>query len=76
MRCGWSIRVAWKQLVKHIGLVYRWVATFIYTKYSNPDNPEAYTYDFVTNPLAYIGHQDQLPEAREVAAAAYTLRAI
>ena len=56
MRCGWTIRVAWKQLIKYIGLVYRWVATLTYAKYGNPDNPEARPYDFITNPLTYIGH--------------------
>ena len=56
MRYGWSIQVAWKQLVKHIGLVYRWVATFIYAKYADLDNPKAPVYDFIANPLAYIGH--------------------
>ena len=75
MRCGWTIQVAWKQLIKHIGLVYGWVATLTYAKYGNLDNPEACLYNFVANPLAYIGHQDRLPEAREAAAEAYTLRA-
>ena len=48
--------MTWKQLIKHIGLVYRWVATLTYTKYGDLDNPEAYTHNFVANPLAYIGH--------------------
>jgi len=45
------------------------------TKYSNLEALEAPEYDFVANPLAYIGHQDRLPEAKKVAAKAYALRA-
>ena len=75
MRCGWSIRVAWRQLIEHVGLVYGWVATLTCTKHGDPDNPEAHAHDFVANPLAYIGHQDRLPEAKEAAAEAYALRA-
>ena len=41
--------------------------TIIYTKYSDLDTPEALKYNFITNPLAYIGHQNQLLEAKEVA---------
>ena len=48
--------MAWKQLIKYIGLVYRWVATLTCVKYSDPDNPKAHAHDFVANPLAYIGH--------------------
>ena len=51
------------------------MATITRAKYSNLDTPEALKHDFVANPLAYIGHQDRLPEAKEVAAAAYALRA-
>jgi len=51
------------------------VATLTYTKYGNLDNLETYLYDFVTNPLAYIGYQDQLLEARDIAIEAYTFRA-
>ena len=51
------------------------MATFIYTKHANLDNPEAPTHNFIANPLAYIGHQDQLLEAKEAAAEAYILRA-
>jgi hypothetical protein len=51
------------------------VATIRHAKHSNPDTPEAPEHDFVANPLAYIGHKDQLPEAKEAAAAAYALRA-
>ena len=51
------------------------MATLTYTKYADLDNPEAPIYNFVANPLAYIGHQDQLLEAKKVAAEAYTLRA-
>jgi hypothetical protein len=68
--------VAWKQLIDHIGLVYGWVATLIYTKYGDLDNLEAYIYDFIANPLAYIGHQNQLLEVKEAVIKAYTLRAI
>ena len=32
------------------------MATFTYTKYADLDNPEAPIYDFVANPLTYIGH--------------------
>ena len=67
--------MAWKQLIKHVDLVYRWVATLTCTKHGDPDNPEARPHDFVTNPLTYIGHQDRLPEAKEAAAEAYALRA-
>ena len=75
IRCGQSIQVAQKQLIKHIGLVYRQVATLTYAKYADLDNPEAPTHDFIANPLAYISYQDQLLEAKEVAAEAYALRA-
>jgi len=51
------------------------VATLTCTKHGDPDNPEAHAHDFVANPLAYIGHQDRLPEAKEAAAEAYALRA-
>ena len=51
------------------------MATFIYTKYADLDNLEAPIYNFVANPLTYIGHQDRLPEAKEAAAEAYALRA-
>ena len=47
----------------------------MHTKHSNPETPEAPEHDFITNPFAYIGHQDQLSEAKEAAAKAYTLRA-
>ena len=47
----------------------------MHAKYFNLDTLEALEYDFVTNPLTYIGHQDQLLEAKEAAAEAYTLRA-
>ena len=43
-------------------------------KYFNLDTLKALEYDFVVNPLAYIGHQDRLLEAKEVAAKAYILR--
>ena len=51
------------------------MATFTCTKYTDLDNPKAPVYDFVANPLTYIGHQDRLPEAKEAAAEAYALRA-
>ena len=51
------------------------MATIIYTKNSNLEALEALEYNFIANPLAYIGHQDQLLEAKEAAAEAYTLRA-
>jgi len=51
------------------------VATIRHAKHSNLDTLEALEHDFVANPLAYIGHQDQLPEAKEAATAAYALRA-
>jgi hypothetical protein len=51
------------------------VATIRYAKHSNLDTPEAPEYDFVANPLAYIGYKDRLLEAKEAAAAAYALRA-
>ena len=51
------------------------MATIIYTKHSNLEAPEAPEHDFVANPLTYIGHQNRLPEAKEAAAKAYTLRA-
>ena len=38
----------------------------MYTNYFNLDTLEAPEYDFIANPLAYIGHQDRLPEAKEV----------
>jgi hypothetical protein len=44
-------------------------------KHSNLEALEAPEHDFVANPLAYIGHQDRLPEAKEAAAKAYALRA-
>ena len=66
--------MAWKQLVKHIGLIYRWVATFIYAKYAVLNNLEAPIYNFIVNPLAYISYQDWLLEAKEAAAEAYTFR--
>ena len=49
--------------------------TITRAKYSNLEALEAPEHNFITNPLAYIGHQDQLPEAKEAAAKAYTLRA-
>ena len=49
--------------------------TIIYTKHFDLEAPEALKYNFITNPLAYIGHQNRLLEAKEVAAAAYTIRA-
>ena len=52
------------------------MATLTYTKYSDLDNLEAYLYNFVTNPLAYISYQDRLLEAKEVAVEAYALRVI
>ena len=52
------------------------MATFIYTKYADLDNLEAHVYNFVANPLAYIGHQNQLLEAKEAAAEAYALKVI
>ena len=73
--CGWCIWVAWKKLPGHVGDIKRWVATIRHAKHSNPDTPEAPEHDFVANPLAYIGHKDRLPEAKEAAAAAYALRA-
>jgi len=51
------------------------VATLTYAKYGDLDNLEARLYNFIANPLAYISHQDQLLEARDAAAEAYTLRA-
>jgi len=51
------------------------VATITYTKHSNPEAPEAPEHNFIANPLAYIGHQDRLPEAKEAAIKAYALRA-
>ena len=38
------------------------------------DTLEAPEYNFIINPLAYISHQDQLPEAKEAAVEAYALR--
>jgi hypothetical protein len=52
------------------------VATLTYTKHADLDNLEAPMYNFIANPLAYISHQNQLLEAKEAAAEAYTLRAI
>ena len=52
------------------------MATLTYTKYGDLDNLEAYIYNFIANPFAYIGHQDQLLKAKEVATEAYTFRAI
>jgi len=49
--------------------------TITRAKYSDLEALEALEHDFVVNPLAYIGHQDQLPEAKEAAAVAYALRA-
>ena len=51
------------------------MTTIIYTKYFNLNALEALKHDFIINPLTYIGHQDQLLEAKEAAAKAYTLRA-
>ena len=51
------------------------MTTIIYTKHSNLDTPEALKYNFIINPLTYISHQDQLLEAKEAAAVAYTFRA-
>ena len=51
------------------------MASITRAKHSNLDTPEAPEHDFVANPLAYIGHQDRLLEAKEVAAEAYALRA-
>ena len=51
------------------------MATITRAKHSNPDAPEALEHNFVTNPLAYIGHQDRLLEAKEAAIKAYALRA-
>ena len=45
------------------------------TKHSNLDTLEALKHDFIANPLAYIGYQDRLLEAKEAAAEAYALRA-
>ena len=50
------------------------MATIIYAKYFNLDTLEALKYNFITNSLAYIGHQDWLLEAKEAATAAYALR--
>ncbi len=50
------------------------MATITRTKHFSLDTLEALEHDFVTNPLTYIGHQDRLLEAKEVAAEAYTLR--
>ena len=58
IKCGWSIQVAQKQLIKYIGLVYRWVVTLTCTKHADPDNLEAPVHDFITNSLAYISYQD------------------
>ena len=44
------------------------------TKYFNLDTLEALEHDFIINPLAYIGYQDRLLEAKEAAVEAYTLR--
>ena len=49
--------------------------TIIYTKYSNLNTLKALKYNFITNPLIYISHQDQLLKAKEVAVKAYTFRA-
>ena len=51
------------------------MATITRVKYSNLDTPEALEHDFIANPLAYIGHQDQLLEAKEAAVETYALRA-
>ena len=51
------------------------MATITRAKHSDLEAPEALEHDFVANPLAYIGYQDRLLEAKEVATAAYTLRA-
>ena len=67
--------MAWKKLPRHVDNIKRWVATITYAKHFNPEAPEVPEHDFVANPLAYISHQDQLPEAKEAAAVAYALRA-
>ena len=67
--------MAWKKLPSYIGNIKGWVATIIYTKHSNPDALEALEHDFITNPLTYISHQDQLLKAKEAATEAYALRA-
>jgi len=50
--------VAWKKLPSHVGNIKGWVATITRAKHSDLEAPEAPEYDFITNPLAYIGHQD------------------
>ena len=47
----------------------------MHAKHSNLDTLEALEHDFITNPLTYIGYQDQLLEAKEAAVEAYALRA-
>ena len=44
------------------------------TKYFSLDTLEALKHNFVTNPLVYIGYQDQLLEAKEAAIKAYAFR--
>ena len=51
------------------------MATITRAKHCDPDTPEALEHEFAANPLAYISHQERLPEAKEAAAQAYTLRA-
>ena len=51
------------------------MTTIIYIKYFDLDTLEALKYNFIVNPLAYIGHQDQLLEAKKAAIVAYALRA-
>jgi len=67
--------VAWKKLPGHIGDIKGWVVTITRAKHSNLDTLEALEHNFVANPLAYIGHQDRLLEAKEAAVEAYALRA-
>ena len=51
------------------------MVTIICAKYFNLEALEALKYNFIANPFAYISHQDQLLEAKEAAAVAYTFRA-
>ena len=51
------------------------MATITRAKHSDLEALEAPEHDFVANPLAYIGYQDRLLEAKEAAAEAYALRA-